>query len=263
MPTALAGARVVVTGASSGIGAALAPMLAERGATVGVVARRADRLAEVLARCTPHAPESAMWAHDLGDVEGSVALFEQIWDDWGPIDVIVHNAAIPKRRHVAELTVEELDAVMRVNFTTPIRTTMALLPRFLERDHGCFVFVSSFGGRAGIPRESAYCASKFAMCGWAEAMAGDLWDTGVDVRLVIPGAIDTEIWDVPGEDAAHYDGPKAPPAEVAAGICDAIEGEAFELYVPDMKAIAEFKTSSVQDYLAATVEMTRGGAPTP
>ena len=84
-------------------------------------------------------------------------------------------------------------------------------------------------------------------------MALDLWRTGVDVRLSLPGAIDTEIWDVPNNDPAHFDGEKEPPATVAAGIIDAIEGDAFELYVPDMKPIAEYKTTSIDEFLAMNV----------
>ena len=105
------------------------------------------------------------------------------------------------------------------------------------------VNVSSLGGRLGIVHEAAYCAAKFALCGWAESMAMDLWDTGVDVRLVIPGPIDTEIWDQPGNDDPFYDGPLEPPEGVAAGIIAAIEGDTFEHYLPDLKGIAEFKTS--------------------
>ena len=104
------------------------------------------------------------------------------------------------------------------------------------------VNVSSLGGRLGIANEAAYTASKFALCGWSESMAMDLWSTGVDVRLVIPGAIDTEIWDQPGNDPAAYTGPFEPPENVAEAICDAILGDGFELYVPDLKAVAEFKT---------------------
>ena len=142
---------------------------------------------------------------------------------------------------------------MAVNFESPARVTMALLPGMLERDRGVIVNVSSFGGRAGIPAESAYCASKFALCGWSESLAMDLWHTGVEVRLIIPGAIDTDIWDRPGNDPAHFSGDLEPPATVATGIIAAIEGERFEHYLPDLSAIAEFKTASIDDYLAGSV----------
>jgi short-subunit dehydrogenase len=249
------GARVLVTGASSGIGAALASMLAERGATVGIVARRRDRLEEVLERCRAHAPDSRMWTADLDDPEGAERLALEAWDTFGYLDVLVNNAAIPKRRRAQDLTVDEVAQVMRVNFESPARMTMALLPRMLERDRGVIVNVSSLGGRLGIIHEAAYCASKFALCGWSESLALDLWSTGVDVRLVIPGPIDTEIWDLPDNEAPLYDGPKEPPELVAEGIVAAIEGDAFEHYLPDMKGIAEFKTSDIDTFLEGAAQM--------
>ncbi|MFZ6003348.1 MAG: SDR family NAD(P)-dependent oxidoreductase [Actinomycetota bacterium] len=250
------GSKVLVTGASSGIGAALAPSLAERGATVGLVARRGDRLAEVLELCRAHAPDSRMWVADLADTDAAEALALQAWDEMGGLDALVNNAAIPKRRRVQDITLADIRQTMAVNFESPVRMSLAVLPKMLERDSGMIVNVSSFGGRAGILGETAYCASKFALCGWSESMALDLWHTGVDVRLILPGAIDTEIWDVPGNDEAPFHGPLEPPATVAAGIIDAMEGDRFELYVPDMKAIAEFKTSAIEDFFAGVIAFT-------
>jgi short-subunit dehydrogenase len=102
----------------------------------------------------------------------------------------------------------------------------------LERRSGTIVNVSSLGGRLGIPTEAAYCGSKFALAGWSESMAADLAGTGVSVRLVLPGAIETEIWDQPGNDPALYDGPFVSPADCAATIVAAIEGDGFESYAP-------------------------------
>jgi short-subunit dehydrogenase len=253
----IAGATIVVTGASSGIGAALAPELARRGATVAIVARRAERLAEVLEQCREHAPDSRLWAADLGDPAAAEALALEMWDELGGIDVLVNNAAIPKRRSVREISVAEVQETMATNFESPVRMTLALLPRWLERDRGMVVNVSSFGGRAGILGEAAYCASKFALAGWSEAMLMDLWDTGVEVRLVLPGAIDTEIWDVPGNDAPMFVGDLLPAADMAAGIADCVEGDRFELYLPDMKPIVEMKTADVQGFLGGVVDFAK------
>ncbi|HEV3227577.1 MAG TPA: SDR family oxidoreductase [Acidimicrobiales bacterium] len=249
------GTTVLVTGASSGIGAALAPMLAARGARVGVLARRAERLAEVLARCDGDGHRA--WTCDLGDIEAAERVALDAWDEFGHLDVIVHNAAIPKRRTVQQLTPGELDDVMAVNFFAPARMTLAVLPRMLARDSGVIVNVSSLGGRLGIVHESAYCASKFALCGWSESMAVDLWDTGIDVRLIIPGPIATEIWDLPDNDDPLYHGPFEPPESVAADIITAIEGDRFETYSPDMKDIAAFKTTDIDLFLEGVVAMAR------
>ena len=88
-------------------------------------------------------------------------------------------------------------------------------------------------------------------------MAIDLWDTGVDVRLIIPGPIATEIWDQPGNDDPLYHGPFEPPESVAADIITAIEGDRFETYSPDMKDIAAFKTTDIDVFLEGVVAMTR------
>jgi short-subunit dehydrogenase len=260
------GMRALVTGASSGIGAALAERLAVRGVDVAIVARRAERLDTVLDRChAAGAPGSRSWAVDLGDLDAATRLAEEVWTDFGPLDVIVHNAGIPKRRHVTELTPEEVDEVLRVNFRSPVDMTLALLPHLLERGRGSVVFVSSLAGRLGVPREAAYAASKFALCGWAESMHIDLDGTDLEVRLVLPGAIDTEIWSIADNDPPVYTGPKEPVGPVADGIVAAIESDRFEHYLPDMQGVAAFKVADPDAYLAGAAEMARtasaGGPP--
>ena len=111
----LEGSKILVTGASSGIGAALAPILAERGATVGIVARRANRLEEVLEQCRKHAPESRMWAADLGDLDRAEQVALEAWDAFGHLAVLVNNAAVPKVRDVRRLSAADVDEATRVN----------------------------------------------------------------------------------------------------------------------------------------------------
>jgi short-subunit dehydrogenase len=263
----IAGSRILVTGASSGIGAALAPMLAARGATVGIVARRADRLAEVLAACRHHAPGSRMWVADLGDLARAEAVACEAWDTLGGLDVLVNNAAIPKRMPVQRLAASEVAHVMDVNFHSPVRMGLAVLPRMLARGAGTIVNVASLGGRVGIVHEAAYCAAKFALCGWSEVMAMDLAGTGVRVRLVLPGPIATEIWETkPGNVPALYRGPFVSAEDCAAGIVAAIEGEAFESYVPErveggfaMKEVVLGKTQDPDGFLTSMAAMAAAG----
>lgn len=254
-----AGATVLLTGASAGIGAATAPVLAGRGATVVVTGRRRQRLDDLVATLpgTGHAAIAADLAAPGAPDEVVAAAVDAV----GPLDVVVHNAGTPMRRHVTGLTVDEVDATLAVNTLAPVRVTLATLPSMVARGRGCQVYVSSLGGRLGIAAESAYCASKFALAGWAEAVAIDLWETPVDVRLVLPGPIDTEIWDRPGSDRAHYDGPLEPPSTVATAIADAIEGDAFEVYSPDMRGVVEWKTSDIDAYLAGVAEFARTARP--
>lgn len=251
------GRRVLITGASSGIGAALARELAARGDTVGLVARREDRLREVLDDCRRTSPASRMWVADLADPAATDGVAAAALEAFGAVDVLVNNAAVPGVRSAEQLDAATVERVMQVNLHAPVRLTLALLPAMLEQGRGTIVNVSSLGGRLGILREAAYCASKFALCGWSEALALDLWDTPVKVRLIIPGPVDTEIWDRPGEEHATYEGEKVPAEEVAVGIAAAIDSDAFEHYLPDLRDIALFKAGHIDDFLALTVAAMR------
>ncbi len=261
------GSVILVTGASSGIGAALAPQLAARGATVGIVARRADRLEAVLTECRAHTPESAMWAADLGDVHTATGVVAEAVERFRRVDALVNNAAIGKRKLTQTLTPDDLDTTMRTNFTSPIRMAMTLLPHMIERGSGLIVNVSSMGGRLGIAHEAAYCASKFAMAGWSESARIDLDGTGVRVKLVLPGPIDTEIWEQqPGELPGLYDGPFVTAADCAADIVTAIEDpDGFEYYMPEtvpggwqQKDLVVGKTTNCDQFLAGMAQMAAG-----
>jgi len=255
MGYAAAGKRVLITGASSGLGAALARQLAGQEAVVGLIARRRDRLGEVLADCQRTSPHSRMWVADLADTLAVRDLALRAWDALGGVDVLLNNAAIPKRRPVTALDPSEVEDVMRVNFFAPMRLTLALLPRMLARGSGMIVNVSSVGGRLGIIHETAYCASKFALCGWSEAMAVDLHGSGVSVKLIEPGPVDTEIWDHPGSEEPLYQGPKVAADVVAEGIIEALDSDKFEHYVPDMKAVVDVKNADIDTFIAGVAGM--------
>jgi NAD(P)-dependent dehydrogenase (short-subunit alcohol dehydrogenase family) len=265
LPT-LEGAKILVTGASSGIGAALAPMLAGRGATVAIAARRTDRLSGVLDACREASAGDGsgdssgdgaghrMWTVDLSDPDTAARLAIEAWDAFGHLDAVVNNAARPMRRPVQRLSMDVVEDVMRTNFLSPVALSLAVLPRMLERDRGVIVNVGSLAGRVGSPREAAYAASKYALHGWSEVMAVDLWSTGVEVRLIVPGAIATEIWDQPGNDPSPYDGPFEPAETVAAAVCESLVGDGFERYVPDLKSVAEFKTADIDSFMQGAVD---------
>lgn len=248
---------LLVTGASSGIGAALARALAARGDTVGLVARRKDRLEEVLADCITTSSSSRMWVADLEDLELAEQVALEAWDAFDGLDVLINNAAIPQVCHVTNLSNAEIERQMRVNFLSPVRMTMALLPRMLEQGSGTIVNVGSIGGRLGISREAAYTASKFALTGWSEALALDLWDTGVKVKVVSPGAIDTEIWYHPDVEPALFDGPKSPPEDVATEMLPFLEDERFELFPPadqQMEEVVRGKAQNVDGFLKGVAQ---------
>lgn len=256
------GAKILLTGASSGIGEALAPMLAQRGATVGIVARRPDRLAATLDACRAHSPGSQMWTVDLSDLDAAVQLVDDAWAAFGHLDCLINNAAMGKRKVVTDHTPDDLELVMRTNFLSPIRMNLELLPKMLDRGSGTIVNVASGGGRFGIVHESAYCAAKFAVTGWSEVAAMDLADTPIEVKLIQPGKIETEIWipqpgelpGVPGESVS---------AEVcAAGIVDALETDGFEYFVPDdLRGYVDMKNTNIDGWIELMASIGREKAP--
>jgi NAD(P)-dependent dehydrogenase (short-subunit alcohol dehydrogenase family) len=247
----IAGSTVLVTGASSGIGAALAPMLAAKDATVGIVARRADRLEQTLEQCLEHAPQSRMWTADLSNLDAAEQVVADAWNAFGALDCLVNNAAVGKRKLVTDHTPDDVDYVLRTNFLSPIHMALKVLPMMLARGSGTIVNVGSGGGRFGIVHESAYCAAKFAMTGWSEVAAMDLFDTPVEIKLIQPGAIATEIWEpqpgeLPGLPGAEF----ATPAECAAGICDAMGTEGMEFFVPaDLEGHVQLKNSDLNAWI--------------
>ncbi len=249
---------ILITGASSGIGEATARLLGTLGATVALVARRADRLDQILADLKETSPNSRRWATDLSNPTYAARLAQEIWNHFGKIDVIINNAGAPMRRHVTKLTMEDIERAMTLNYLSPVAITLALLPDMIKQGKATIVNVSSLGGRLGITTEAAYCGSKFALAGWSEAISADLVGTGIDVRLILPGAIDTEIWDQPGNDAPLYNGPLVPASEVAQGIVDAIDSDQFEHYLPDLKAVVEMKTSDFDGFVAGMRAMADG-----
>ncbi len=263
----LRGARVLLTGASSGIGAALAVDLGAAGATVGLVARRQGLLEEVLAaaRSAGAGPDSQAWAVDLADLEAAERVALQAWESFGHLDALVNNAAVPKRRHVFDLHGDELDLVLRINCSSPARMALAVLPGMLARRSGCIVNVGSLGGRMGIGGEAAYCASKFALSGFTESLAIDLVDSGVRAHLVTPGPFDTPIWDQPGEDPAPYDGPKYPPAQASAAVLNVLRGKGgFETVVPEnLRPVVAWKAAHIDDYLQGAAALAAGSAGAP
>jgi NAD(P)-dependent dehydrogenase (short-subunit alcohol dehydrogenase family) len=263
-----AGSRVLVTGASSGIGAGLAEALAAHGATVGIVARRSDRLAEVLDRCRSHSPDSRMWVADLSQPDAVDRLARDALGELGGVDILVNNAGIPKRRHVTALDISTVESVMAINFLSPARLTLALLPHMLERGSGRIVSVSSVAAPLSSPGEAAYDASKAALAVFSEAMAVDLWETGIRVTVVYPGVVDTELFTLPDNDPFAGGVDAITVDEAVATILDGIVSGSHAVYVPEY--FAQFALARAQDvdgFLAGSAAYVRmqsdgpGGAP--
>jgi short-subunit dehydrogenase len=227
----LAGRVAIVTGASSGIGRVTARRLARHGTTVVAVARRADLLDTLVAECRAEAPASFALAGDLGERSFAEGVVAETIARTGRLDVLVNNAALSKHKHILDVTADEVDRVMRVNFMACVWTTLAAIPHFLRAGGGTIVNVSSFAAKVTPAREAVYAASKAAMNAFSEGLWHDLAGSGIHTAIVNPGPIDTEIWEKTDQPTA-YKGRKYPPEMVADAIIEAIVHRRFECTVP-------------------------------
>ena len=256
-----AGKVAVVTGASSGIGKAIALDLASRGTTVVALARRKDLLDEVVAEARKTAPESRAVVADISDRAAVEKAMRAVLKRQGAVDVLVNNAGIPMRKHASRLTVEDVENVMRINFFGSVYATLAVLPSMLERGSGHLVNIASVAGRLGSPREAAYSASKYAMAGWSDVLASDLLGSGVQVHLVNPGPIDTEIWGHVQEPPA-YQGKFFPPSVIAKAVRKSLENGSFERWAPKrMRLASYFKTLAPKSFAKGTARYDRKRVP--
>lgn len=184
---------VVVTGASSGIGAELARQLADQGAWLSLAARDAGRLEEVAAECTERGGRALVVPTDVGEEAQCAALVERTVEEYGRLDTLVNNAGLSMWAYFEEITdLSIFETLMRVNYLGSVYCTHHALPH-LKRARGRIVGVSSLTGKTGVPTRSAYAATKHAMVGFFDSLRIELMETGVTVTMVYPGFVSTEI----------------------------------------------------------------------
>jgi short-subunit dehydrogenase len=218
----LDGARVLLTGATGGLGQAIARALAARGAQLMVTGRRADVLEPLAREIGGHAIEADLSVPDAP---------ERLLAEAGEVDVLVANAGLPGSGRLTSFSVEQLDRALAVNLRAPMLLAHGLTDSMVARGSGHLVFMSSLSGKAGAPGTSVYAATKFGLRGFGLALREDLASKGVGVSVILPGFIrEAGMFADSGAKLPPYVGTKRP-EDVAAAVVKAIEHNRAELDV--------------------------------
>lgn len=203
---------VLITGASSGIGAALAVAYARPGAHLSLGGRNQDRLAEVAAQVAARGAASSIAAVDVRNA-AEVAAWIVAADERAPLDLVIANAGISGGTHGGPETPEQTRAIFAVNLDGVLNVVLPTVPRMTARGRGQIAIISSLAGYRGLPGAPAYSGSKAAVRAWGEGLRGDLLPQGVKLNVVMPGFIKS-----PMTDANRFPMPFLMSAEKAAGI---------------------------------------------
>ena len=235
---------VVVTGASAGVGRAIAQAFARRGARLGLVARDAARLEQARAEVERLGGQALVWPADVSDAAAVAAAAAAVEDRFGPIDVWVNNAMVSVFSPVKQMRPSEYRRVTEVTYLGVVHGTLAALERMLPRDRGVIIQIGSALAYRAIPLQSAYCAAKHAVQGFTESLRSELYHDGSRVRvtmLQLP-AVNTPQFDWVRSRLPHRAQPVPPvfqPEVIADAVVWVSEHEREEMYLgfPAVKAI--------------------------
>ena len=190
-----AGRVALVTGASRGIGRAIALELARHGARLTLVSRGVSALEKVKAEAESLGAKCRIEAGDVGDPDFCRGVVARVAESVGPVDILVNNAGVGVFRPMSETQPDELEAPLKVPVLAALVLTHACLPSMLERRDGVIVNMTSVGGKIAIPNCAAYTAARYGVTGMTESLQLELRGTGVTAILVCPGEVTTEYFE--------------------------------------------------------------------
>lgn len=226
---------VVITGASSGIGAASCVEFAKKGANLALVARRKNKLEELQKALEKFNIKTLVCECDVSQKSHVQKMSEKVLEEFGKIDVLVNNAGFAIYGTVLELTIEEIEAQMATNYFGMVYCTKYFLPKMLEQNSGHIVNVASVAASFGLPGIAPYCASKFAMLGFSEGLRHELHGTNVGVTVVSPIMVRTNFFDHPSFKSMPKYSPTSLSAEtVAKAVVSAANSSRLEIIVPGL-----------------------------
>ncbi len=230
----LAGRTALLTGASGGLGSYIARALAGEGMDLVLAARSRARLETVAAQVRAVGVKAIAVPTDLTDPAALEALVDRAQDEFGAIDVLVNNAAIERICVYDKLRAVEIERVVRVNLTAPMLLTRLVLPGMLERGSGHIVNVSSVAGKAGLPYDEAYTATKAGLIALTESLRVEYKGTGVSASVICPGFVEAGLY-LRGRRLGAPRAPRllgtSPPEAVAEAVVRAIRTDTPEIIV--------------------------------
>jgi len=245
--------RVLITGATGGIGQAIAQALAARGATLIVSGRRLEVLQRLVEELGGAGVVRAV-ACDLSDR----AAVERLTSEAGGVDVLVANAGLPASGVFTELSQEQIDRVLEVNLRAPIALARALAPQMTARRSGHVVLISSLAGKVASPASAIYSATKFGLRGFAHGIREDLRPHGVGVSVVLPGFIRGAGMFADAEVELPRGVGTRTPEDVAAAVIDAVEHNRAEVEVAPLGLRLGAAFAGLAPELAASVSRRMG-----
>src|SRR5262245_4585781 len=186
---------MLVTGASSGIGAATAKLYAARGGKLLLLARNAERLTEVAASIAREGGEALAYEVDLADAEATAETSARIKRETGTPDILINNAGVGRWLTVAETSAEQALAMIEVPYLAAFNLTRAFVPEMTARGSGAIACITSPASYVVWPKAAAYVAARHALLGFTESLREDLRRTGIGVTLVVLGLVDTPYWE--------------------------------------------------------------------
>lgn len=184
--------RVIVTGASKGIGHGIARVLGRAGHAVGALARSADLLNDLKSQIETDGGTCALAPADLRDCEQTAQAVESLITELGGVDALINNAGLVIRKRAMDITPDEWRAMIETNVNGTFYATRAVLPHMARQGAGHVVNVASISGYVPLPGGSGYAASKYAVTGFSESLFQEVRDLGIKVTTVFPGSVDSE-----------------------------------------------------------------------
>ncbi|HNJ46857.1 MAG TPA: SDR family NAD(P)-dependent oxidoreductase [Novosphingobium sp.] len=247
-----AGQAAWITGASSGIGAALAKALAAQGARLVLSGRNQVALEDVASQCG----ECLILPFETTEMAAIAPAVEKAWQWSGGIDLLVNNAGISQRSLAVETAFDVYERIVAVDLLAPIALTQAVLPQMIARASGRIAMISSIAGKVGVPMRTAYCAAKFGIAGYADALRAEVGHLGLQVHNIYPGSIATDV----SRNALTADGSKRgvsdkvidngiAPADAAARMLEAMLGGEREIIIAEGAELAMGEARRTPDVL--------------